>query len=98
MDIDISKASLKDLEKFDEDHQDWIFNKIEELANNPTNHESSGLVLISGAQVFKYVMKKGSKGGKDYRAIYNIENSKIKIKAIFHRDQGYDKQKLSERI
>ena len=98
MDIEIKKAALEDINNFNEKHSQWIFSKIEELADKPTQNKSTGLIQVKSKQVFKYVMKQGSKGGKDYRAIFDIQNGKIQVKAVFHRDQGYDKQMISDRL
>ena len=45
-------------------------------------------------------MKGDKRSGKDYRAIYDInsEEKRIEIKAIFHRDKGYLKAQLSDRV
>ena len=98
MDVKIKEQALNDLEKFEGPHRDWILDKIEELADKPTEHEKCSLIRVRGRQVFKYVMKQGSKGGKDYRAIYDIENGRLEVKAIFHRDKGYDKQMINQRL
>lgn len=98
MDVKIKEEALKDLESFEDPHKDWILNKIEELSDKPTEHEKCGIIRVRGKQVFKYVMKQGSKGGKDYRAIYDIENGRVEIKALFHRDEGYDKQIINQRL
>jgi mRNA-degrading endonuclease RelE of RelBE toxin-antitoxin system len=98
MKIEFKEKALEDIEDLEEKRKDWILEKLGELTERPTGHPRSDVIRVKGNQMFKYVMKEGRKGGRDYRAIYDIEDRKIQIKAIFHRDQGYDKEKLSERI
>ncbi|QGA80937.1 type II toxin-antitoxin system RelE family toxin [Candidatus Nanohalobium constans] len=98
MEVKIKERALEDVEGFKESHRAWVIDKIMELETEGTNHRNADLIRVNGRQVFKYVMKKGSKGGKDYRAIFDIENNRIEVKAIFHRDKGYDKQMISDRL
>ena len=98
MKLEIKEKALQDISSLEKPVKDCIMNRLQELESRPTAHPNSGLIRVKGQQVFKYVMKQGSKGGKDYRAVYDIEGDKIEVKAIFHRDEGYDKEKLSERV
>jgi mRNA-degrading endonuclease RelE of RelBE toxin-antitoxin system len=98
MKLEIMEKALQDISDLESPVRDWIMNSLQELESRPIAHPNSGLIRVKGQQVFKYVMKQGSKGGKDYRAIYDIEGEKIEVKAIFHRDKGYDKEELSDRV
>jgi mRNA-degrading endonuclease RelE of RelBE toxin-antitoxin system len=100
MDLKIKEKALEDIENLDEDTREWILNRIEDLEENPTSHPDSALIEIDGRKVYRYRIKKNKRGGKDYRAIYDIksEENRIEIKAIFHRDKGYMKDHLSDRI
>ena len=98
MNLSIEPEAENDLKQFDVEHRKFILEKLRELEEKPTGHENSDTIRIKGRQVFKYVMKQGSRGGKDYRAVYDIRDNKIKVIAIFHRDKGYRKEKLDGRV
>lgn len=72
MNLEIDSEARKELNDFPQNHKEFIIEKFKELKRNPSGHENSGLIRVGGAQVFKFVMKQGSKGGKDYRAVYDI--------------------------
>ena len=91
-----AEEDIRDLEK---SHQEYVLNRLQELRDQPTGHKDSDTIRIRDRQVFKYVMKKdNTRGGKDYRAIYDINGENINIIAIFNRDQGYNKKELNNRL
>jgi mRNA-degrading endonuclease RelE of RelBE toxin-antitoxin system len=98
MDLVVEPEAKEDLTRFEEEHQKYILNRLEELKDKATGHEDSNLIKVQGRSVFKYVMKEGGRGGRDFRAVYDIRNGEIRLVAIFHRDEGYDKEKLSNRL
>lgn len=98
MDLVIEPEAEEDLESFEEKHRSYIIQKLRELREKPASHEKSDTIRIAGRQVFKYVMKEGGKGGKDFRAVYDIESDTVRMVALFSRDQGYDKTALEKRL
>lgn len=100
MKLKIKEEALRDIEDLDEDRREWIIERIEELKQTPTSHPESALIRVNDRDVYRYKMKEDKRGGKDYRAIYDInsEEKRIEIKAIFHRDKGYLKDRLSDRV
>lgn len=98
MHLIVEPEAEKDLKKFEEEYQNYILKRLEELEDKITKHDDSDNIQVNGRPVFKYVMKEGNKGGKDFRAVYDIRNNQIRVVAIFHRDEGYDKEKISKRI
>jgi mRNA-degrading endonuclease RelE of RelBE toxin-antitoxin system len=98
MEFIVEPEAEEDLKKFEEEHQQFILNRLEELEEETTGHEDSDTIRIDGKTVFKFRMKEGVRGGKDFRAVYDIQDGKIKVVAIFHRDRGYRKEELSERF
>jgi mRNA-degrading endonuclease RelE of RelBE toxin-antitoxin system len=88
MDLIIEPEAEEDLNNIKEQHRAFIRERLQELKKKPINHPNADYVRVKGREVFKYVMKKDSKGGKDYRAIYDIRNGEINVAAIFHRDEG----------
>ncbi|MFB6158565.1 MAG: type II toxin-antitoxin system RelE/ParE family toxin [Candidatus Nanohalobium sp.] len=97
MKLNLHKKAVKEITELKPEHQQYIWEKLQELKKEPNSHENTGTIQVQGRTVFKYVMK-GEIGGKDYRAVYDIENSRIRIFAVFHRDQGYDKDKIARRF
>jgi len=99
MEVIIEPEAENDLKKHvKQEDRKYVKERLEDLSEAPTNNPDTDTIEIRGRTVFKYVMKEGSKGGKDYRAVFDIINSQIRITAIFHRDQGYDKQLISKRL
>lgn len=98
MDLVVEPEAERDLKQFDTEYQSYILKRLKELEENPASHEGCDTIQVKGRPVFKYVMKQGSRGGKDFRAIYDILDSEIRVIAIFHRDKGYDKEEISERF
>ncbi len=98
MELVVEPEAEDDLTQFKEEHQQYVLEQLKELKQSPTGHESSDTIRVKGRPVFKYKMKEGDRGGKDFRAVYDIIDSEVRVVAIFHRDTGYDKEELSERL
>ena len=99
MDVKIKDKAVKDLENLEKDIKSWILDKIGDLEDEPTKHDKAKIIRVGKSQVYRYKMKK-ERGDLDYRAIYDInqEENQIEIKAVFHRDQGYEKELISDRV
>ncbi|MFB6158265.1 MAG: hypothetical protein ABEJ95_01245 [Candidatus Nanohalobium sp.] len=63
MEIIIEPEAEEDLKEIKEEHRPYIRNRLQELKQNPINREDSAYIRVKGREVFKYVMKQGSKGG-----------------------------------
>jgi len=98
MNIILEPEAEADLKSLEESHQKFVKERLQKLRDNPTGNSDSGLIKVDGGSVFKYVMKDKGRGGKDYRAVYDIVEKDVRIVAIFHRDKGYDKSTLSRRF
>lgn len=98
MKVRIEPEAEEDLKQFGKEDQRYIRDRLLELEKRPTGHEDSDVIMVGGRQVLKYVMKSGTRGGRDYRAVYDIREGKIRVAAIFHRDEGYDKDEIEDRI
>jgi mRNA-degrading endonuclease RelE of RelBE toxin-antitoxin system len=99
MKLVIIPEAEEDLRSLDRSHLDYIMEKLSELEEQPATHQNSKIIQVDGEQVFSYRMKKdGRQGEKDYRAIYDIMDNEIKVAAIFHRDKGYRKDEISDRL
>ncbi|NMJ77168.1 hypothetical protein GLU64_02030 [Nanohaloarchaea archaeon] len=100
MDLILEPEAEEDLRDVKPEHREFIKKELEELSKEPSSHQNTKLIRIQGKHVYRYAMKKGKRGGKDYRAIYRINETKdeIRVAAIFHRDKGYLKGQLSDRV
>lgn len=98
MKLVVEPEAVQDLKDFSKKQQEYVRNRLGELEENPTGHEDSGLIRVRGRQVFKFVMKDGGDKQLDFRAVYDIDGRAVRVHAVFHRDEGYDKDLINERI
>lgn len=98
MKVTVEPDAVSDLDDLTERQKRFVRDCLQELEDNPTSHKSSGLIRVKGRQVFKFVMKHGDDESLDFRAVYDIDGEYVKVYAIFHRDLGYNKEKLDERF
>lgn len=98
MDLIVEPEAEDDLKQFSQKHQQYILDCLHELEEQTTGHKDSDTIKVQGRTVFKYMMKEGKRGGEDFRAVYDIRKNEIRVVAILHRDEGYDEEKLSERL
>lgn len=98
MELIIEPEAEEDLKQLEKEYQKYIKERLQELKSKPTGHEDSDTIRIQGRQIFKYIMKEGSRGRKDFRAVYDIIDDQIRIVAIFHRDKGYNKEEINNRL
>ncbi|MFB6144663.1 MAG: type II toxin-antitoxin system RelE/ParE family toxin [Candidatus Nanohaloarchaea archaeon] len=98
MEIVFSPEAVEEIRSLPEDVRQKIMSGIEELKNNPTNHADAKLVQIDGKQVYRLKISEGRGEDLDHRAVFDIEDGKIRVYSVFHRDKGYDKDEIGERI
>ena len=98
MEVIIEPEVVQDLSGLNREQKKYVRERLEELEENPTGHEDSGLIRVRGRQVFKFVMKDGDRDELDFRAVYDIDGDSVRVHAVFHRDSGYDKEKLDRRL
>ena len=98
MDVSYSPGAIEEISSFPKEVRDQIRNKIEELKNNPAGHEDSKLIRIAGREVYRLEIRDSRGAELDHRAVYDYENGKIRIYSVIDRDEGYDKEKISERF
>jgi mRNA-degrading endonuclease RelE of RelBE toxin-antitoxin system len=99
LEIELHTQAKEELENFSPSVKEKIKAELRELEEKPTGHENSGTVEIKQRTVFRYVIKEGNRGGKiDHRAVYDIQNGKVIVYTVFHRDKGYQKNKIAKRF
>ena len=97
--VELHVEAEKELHNFSEEVKQELKSRLAELEDNPTGHRNSGQIQVNGGPIFKYVMKEGGRGGKiDHRAVYDIQDGKIIVYTIFHRDKGYKKNQIARRF
>jgi len=97
MKVKVEPEAVEDLKDLNKDQQNYIEQCLVELEENPTDHEDSGLIRVRGRQVFKFVMKEDA-DGFDFRAVYDIDDDTVRVYAVFHRDEGYNKEEINGRM
>jgi len=97
MKIKLISEAKNDLKNMPKNHQEIVLEKLTELEDRPVGHKNTKLIHIKGYQLFRYKIK-SSRGDKDYRAVYDIEDGYVKVVAVFHRDEGYNKDSLDSRL
>ncbi len=86
-----AKDQLEDIEK---EKRAEIKQTLSELEENPTPDESK-LIEVKNRTIYSLKIKEN---GLDHRAIYDILNTEIVIYTIFHRDFGYNKDRIASRF
>ena len=82
MELEYLPQAEKDLEEFQEEHEEKIRNKISELREDTTGHPDVSLVDIKGEMLFRL---KITEEKLDYRAVFDIIDGKIYVSNIFNR-------------
>lgn len=98
MEIELHPEAAEELNSFDNQVSKELRNRLEELKENPASHENSKPIQVRGRPIFRYEMKDGRSDDIDHRAVYDIENGRIVVYAVFHRDQGYEKNSIDRRF
>jgi mRNA-degrading endonuclease RelE of RelBE toxin-antitoxin system len=98
MNIDFVKGAEKELKELEKEQLNFIKEKIEELKDDPTDHEDTKLIQIKGRDIYRLEIKEERMGKIDHRAIYDIENDKIRIYSIFYREPGYPEEEIANRF
>ncbi|MFB6242385.1 MAG: type II toxin-antitoxin system RelE/ParE family toxin [Candidatus Nanosalina sp.] len=98
MDVVYSPKAISEIQDLPEEVREKVREKIDELKDDPTGHKDSKLIRIAGREVYRLEIR-DSRGAKlDHKAVYDYENGKIRIYSVIDRDEGYDSEKLEERL
>lgn len=98
MEVVYSPRAKEEIQSLPDKVKDRIREKIEELKDDPLRHEDSKIIHVQGRNVYRLKIKEKRGGKVDHRAIYDVENGRIRIYSIIHRDEGYDKDEISDRL
>lgn len=98
MDIVYSSGAIEDIRDFPEDVREEVKHKIEELRSSPTSHEDLKLIRIGGREVYRLEIKDSRSAKLDHRVVFDYEEDAVRIYSVIDRDEGYDGEKISDRL
>jgi len=93
-----SPGAIEDVQQFPEKVRKEVRSKIDQLKDNPTGHEDSKIIRVGKRQIYRLEIREERGGEVDHRAVYDIEDGKIRIFMVIDRDEGYDKDEIQERL
>ena len=92
--VSLHPEAKEQLEKIESEKSSKIRNRLNQIQDKP-NPENSKLIEVKNRTVYSLKMKDD---GLDHRAIYDIKPTEVIIYTIFHRDFGYNKDKIARRF
>ena len=98
MNIEFVDGAEEDLRELNQKQLRIIKARIKELKDDPTGHDDSKLIRIKGRDIYRLEIKEERRGEIDHRAIFDIENGKIRIYSVFYREPGYPDEEIAERF
>ncbi|PSG99375.1 MAG: hypothetical protein BRC29_04600 [Nanohaloarchaea archaeon SW_7_43_1] len=101
MEVIIKEEARQDLARLENDIRNIILDEIETLEKNATP-DNATFIEIGDIELFRLKLQEEDRNSKlDHRIFYQIEDNKIYIRGIFHRQKGYGtetEEELEERI
>lgn len=101
MEVIVKGDARQDLAELDEEIRDRIISQIEKLKENATP-EKATLIEIGNMELFRLKLQEEDRNSKlNHRIFYQIKDTKVYIRGIFHRQKGYGtetKEELEQRI
>lgn len=98
MEVRYHSEAKEDLKEINQQARDRIKQKVKQLEEDPTGHEDTKLVQIKGRDIYRLEIKEKRRGSIDHRAIYDIEDGKIRIYSVFYREPGYPREEIASRL
>lgn len=99
MNLNFREEVIDEISDFSPETQQYIWKELQELKHSPVDNSSVDTLKVQGRMLFRYVMKENGRGGKrDHRAVFDIKEDAVIIYAVFHRDKGYQKDKIAKRF
>jgi mRNA-degrading endonuclease RelE of RelBE toxin-antitoxin system len=96
MELKFHPQAKNELKQLGNGKRQFVWNRLEELKDKPIP-QSSGIIRVEGREVFKLKLKH-RKREINHRVIYDIQDDKLRIFQIFHRQKGYDKENIGDRF
>lgn len=98
MRAEFTSEARKDLESFGEEQLRAIRQRVEELEDDPTGHDSSKIIQVAGRSLYRARVREERGGEIDHRIIYDVRDGRIVIYSVIERDSGYDEEELEKRL
>lgn len=97
MKLEYSKEARRDLRKLEKEIGKRIIKEVEKLQHN-TIPENSRFIELGDLELFRLKLQEEDRNSDlNHRIFYQItNNSRIIVRAVFHRNQGYGKQTKKE--
>jgi mRNA-degrading endonuclease RelE of RelBE toxin-antitoxin system len=92
MKLEVRDGAVQDLKQMSKPVQQQIRTEIEKLKQNPLG-ENTSLLNKQGLEIFRLKIKERD---LDHRVFFNIDNTKIIVLGIKHRDQAYTPESLQK--
>jgi mRNA-degrading endonuclease RelE of RelBE toxin-antitoxin system len=90
MKLELVEGAVEDLKQFDKEVQKLVRDRIEELRNNPLN-ENTSLLSKQGLEIFRLKLKTDR---LDHRVFFDLDEGKVVVLGIEHRDQAYTPESI----
>ncbi len=101
MEVILKEEARQDLAELDEEIRNRILDEIGKLEKNATPDKST-FIEIGDMELFRLKLQKRDRNSPlNHRIFYQIEDKKVYIRGIFHRQKGYGtetEEELEERI
>ncbi len=92
MKLDIREGAVEDLKQFDKEVQKLVRDRIKELRDNPLNDDTS-LLSKQGLEIFRLKLKTDR---LDHRVFFDLDEGKVVVLGIEHRDQAYTPESIQK--
>jgi len=101
MEVIIKEETRQDLARLENDTRNIILDEIETFEKNATP-DNTTFIEIGDMELFRLKLQEEDRNSKlNHRIFYQIEDNKIYIRGIFHRQKGYGtetEEELEERV
>ena len=92
MKLDIREGAVEDLKQMDKQVQKQIRDEIEGLRDNPLG-ENTSLLSKQGLEIFRLKLKNRE---LDHRVFFDLDDQKVVILGIEHRDDAYTPESIKK--
>lgn len=89
MKLTVLEEAEDDLEEMEPGLQAEIVREIEDLEEEPVP-DNAVHVEVEGIETFRLKLQEGDRNSDlNHRVFYEIQDNKIIVRAVYHRDRGY---------
>lgn len=92
MKLEIREGAVEDLKQLEKPVQKQVRDEIRELKHNPLG-ENTSLMSKQGLDIFRLKVKNGE---LDHRVFFDLDNQKIVVLGVEHRDNAYTPESIEK--